>query len=215
MGASGTTDFDRISREARERLVAEVQRTVSEVSAAVDDAVEDAMEAAEYDARRHHAVGRVRDLANGLHPLQELSAELAERALELERQVARIATLAADAAEALGFSLTAEPESDTAVMARAEPENASSDPPELAPESPLDRLEEHRREIAEAPLDFPPRRSLPDDPAARPVDIPPAVLVIVDQLRMAGERDYAILRRLEQMGVDDPEAVLAQVRETP
>ena len=232
MGASGTTDFERISREARERLVAEVRRTVSDVSAAVDEAVDSVRQSAQADARHDLVAARVEQLAREVEPLHELSTELADRAVELEREVSRLVALAAEAADALRALAPAPP----APAAPAAPPAADPDtteleadeaefdtpfdhereplPPSPALESPLDQLAEHRREIEEAPLDFPPRppASVYEDPASRHVEITSAVRVVVEQLRIAGEPDTAISRRLEQMGVDDPEAVLAQIR---
>jgi hypothetical protein len=67
----------------------------------------------------------------------------------------------------------------------------------------ITRLEELAKEAAKA--------LGPGPAAARPVEIRPAVRVIVEQLRLAGELDAEIESRLLNMGVDDPEAVLAQV----
>ncbi len=211
MGAPEATDFDRISREARERLVAEVHRTVSDVSAAVEEAMDETLAAAETEARRELIAERVVLLANeGLDSLRDLSAELVDRAAELEREVSRLATWAAEAAAALRGAAPdmAEPETAEVSVDPYEP------PPSLGPESPLDELEAYRREFAEAPSDFPPRRTPAGDAATRPVDIPPAVRVVVEQLRIAGEPDASIAVRLQRMGVDDPEAVLAQVRKS-
>ena len=117
-----TTDFDRISREARERLVAEVHRTVSDVSAAVDEAMDEALAAAETDARRELIAARVVQLANeGLEPLRELTAELVDRAAELEREISRLATMASEAAAALRAATPVVVEPET-VAAEPEPE---------------------------------------------------------------------------------------------
>src|SRR3954468_18188017 len=97
-------DFNQISNEARDRLVAELHRSVANVSAAVDEAAESVLDAAESDARAQAelAAARVEQLADeGLEPLRDLSAALLERATELDHEIGRLADLATEAAETL------------------------------------------------------------------------------------------------------------------
>ncbi len=269
-------DFNHISDQARERLIAELHRTVSTVSSAVDDAAARVLDAAEADAKREAEVAaQVERLSEeGLRPLRALSGELLDRAAELDREIARLAALAAEAAETLRararapepmdwseepepmFSSPRGPEplsferpsseplySEPAVdwsrggdpLFSAPPESEQSVPPaeaeaspapdsepiELPPilpslflESPLDQLDEQRRAVAEAPIEFPPRRHRRfDEPIDREVEIPSGVRMVVEQLRLTGEPESVIAVKLEQMGVDDPQAVLAQVVE--
>jgi hypothetical protein len=217
-------DFKQISEEARDRLVAELHRTVANVSAAVDDAAGQVLDAAEADARVQAdlAAARVEHLADeGLEPLRGLSTELLQRATELDREIGRLAELATEAAEVLRARtptaqpgrLQVVPEPDLELEPEAAPTSFELPPilPALAPDSPLDRLEAERKAISETPLDFVPRkrrfREVPKDA----VEIRPGLRLVVEQLRFAGEAERTIAERLEEMGVEDPDAVLAAV----
>ena len=195
----GVNDFKQTFDEARDRLVAELYR-------AVDEGGTDA------GSKTDLSVAQVERFADtGFESLRRLTAELLERATELDGEVARLSELAQDAAAALraGTPVTApSPERPAAPEPIELPPNLRS----LAPESPLDRLEEQQRSIAESPLDFPPPKRRPDDAEEPPVEIRAGVRVIVEHLQIAGEADDVIISRLQVMGVDDPEAVLAQVR---
>jgi hypothetical protein len=223
-------DFKQISNEAKDRLVAELHRSVATVSAAVDEAAESVLDAAESDVRLQAdlAAARVEHLADeGLEPLRELSAELLKRATELDHEISRLAELATEAAETLrahpsapeGSPLYAVPEPlvEFEPLPEPEPEPAPSafelPPifPALAPDSPLDHLEAQRKAIAETPLDFPPPKRRFEGPPKEPVEIRPGVRLVIEQLRLAGETERTIATRLEAMGVDDPDAVLTQI----
>ncbi|MDX6582845.1 MAG: hypothetical protein QOI10_2029 [Solirubrobacterales bacterium] len=168
---------------AGERLVEELHRTVDTVGAALDQAV----------AR--------------IEPLRELSAGLLQRALELDRELEGLTVAAAEAANALRRSAA------SAATAPAAPPAASRSEPPLAPRPPsvLDQVEAVRDSIAESPTEFRPRRRF--RPArAQPFDVPEGVRLVVTQMRVDGEPDSAIAGRLEEMGVEDPAAVLARTR---
>jgi hypothetical protein len=135
-----------------------------------------------------------------LEPLRTQSAELLDRVTVLNREVARLTELASETSDALRDYAAAPAAARTA------------EPPSLAPDSPLDQLEEHRRSITEAPIEFPARRRRFRDPAKRPVEIGDGVRMVVEQMRLAGEPDSVIVSRLEGMAVDEPDAVLAQVQ---
>jgi hypothetical protein len=214
------TDFKQISEEARDRLVAELHRTVANVSAAVDEAAGSVLDAAESDARVQADVtaARVEHLAEeGLEPLRELSAALLNRATELDYEIGRLAALATEAAE----TLRARPPAPDSPSLQAVPEQAPGPEPfkfelppilpSLAPDSPLDQLEVQRKAISETPLDFPPRRPRFRAASAEPVEIRPGVRLVIEQLRLAGETEQTIAERLEEMGVEDPDAALAEV----
>jgi hypothetical protein len=217
----GNEDFKQISNEVRDRLVAELHRSVATVSAAVDEAAESVLDAAETDVRLQAdlAAARVEHLADqGLQPLRDLSTELLKRASELDYEIGRLAALAVEAAETLRARPAAPEPSLYAVPApEPEPEPAPSSfelPPifpALAPESPLDQLEAQRKAIAEVPLDFPPRKRRFGDAVKEPIEIRPGVRLVIEQLRLAGETERTIADRLEEMGVEDPDAVLAEV----
>ena len=248
------TDFKRTFDEARDRLIAELHRTRDEprfepkpdVFERKPDAFEPRPDRFEPRPDRFEpkpdafepdpgwksdlAKARVERFADtGLDSLRRLSADLLERATELDREVARLSELAKDAAAALREPPASTPPAPSlAPPAPSLPPPAPAPPPaspvgfdpiqlppilpSLSPASPLDRLEEQRRSIAESPVDFPPRKRRFEEAEQAPVVVRPGVRVVVEQMRLAGESDDVILGHLTGMGVDDPEAVLAEVQ---
>jgi hypothetical protein len=196
------SDFRQISNEARERLVAELHKTVAAFGAAVDEAAGAMLDAAEVEARRaEHLAGP------GLEQLRTLSSELLEQATELDRNVKRISELAAEAASELRLGLGA------GTPARATPSGPGSAPPVMR-QTPLDAIDEVRNSIADTPLDLGPRHrrfrpgAKPDEP------VPEGVRLVIEQMRIAGEPDSVIVEHLESAGIEDPTGTLERVRAT-
>jgi hypothetical protein len=140
-------------------------------------------------------------VAARLAPLREISAALVERATELDRELARLAEQANAVAETL----------------RGGPGGS----PSQEPVEPVDTRERPRDPYAGATLDDVERTraSLSDsDPSLRRFhrrvpgpEIPEGVRLAVAQMRLAGEPDSEIARRLAEMGVDEPGALLTRI----
>jgi hypothetical protein len=197
----------------RERLLAELQRTVQSVRGAVDEAAADMLAAATAEAGRRtdEAASHVERVIDArIVPMRRLSAELASRATALDREVGRLSTELADLAQSLRTSY--EDPARPATPAPAPP--APGDPPADFGASELDRIEATRASIADTLTELSPRRRrFPPSPREGDhPEVPAGVRVVVDQMRMAGESDEAISRQLERMGVEDPAAVLAWLR---
>ncbi len=159
------SDFKQISNQARERLVAELHKTVATFGAAVDEAADVMLDAAEVETQRRAEAEarRAEQLAGtGLEPLRKLSAELLEKATELDREVKRLSELAADAASELRRRHIAETPgwskpSPPATPPNPDPAPAPSKPPPAERQTPLDVIDEVRNSIAETPIDIAPR----------------------------------------------------------
>lgn len=205
MAASAVNEDGGAPPGVRDQLVAELQRTVDTVTAAVDAAAARTIEAAEAEARRRTAeVVELLDGAGdgGLARMQALAGELAQRAAELERDLAELAELAARTrAELVAESRAAASQREAPTEERAE------DGDRDAPIDPLDRVElaqEQLRAASRQPLRRRFRRSRTDD-------VPDGVRVIVHQMRLDGRSDAEIAARLEEMGIEDAADLLARV----
>jgi hypothetical protein len=217
------SDFKQSSNEARERLVAELHKTVATFGAAVDEAVGAMLDAAEAEARRAEQLA-----GPGLEPLRKLSTELLEKAIELDRNVNRLSELAAEAASQLRRSLVAETPASSKPLQAGSPPPATDPRPELSKppaferRTPLDVIEDVRNSIAESPIDLAPRPRRFGSPAgpaeqeskAKSPPVPAGVRLVIEQMRLAGEPDSAIVEHLEGAGIEDPARVLDELNTT-
>ena len=196
-------------------MIAELEQTVETVTAAVDAAAARILETAEAEAKRRteDAAERIETLANArLEPMRRMSEALVERATELDGEIARLS----DEARAAAATLRA-PDPPTAAAPPAQdapaPEPTNNPSPEPSDDSPeysgttLDDVDRARASLNDAGATlrrFRRRRSATDE-------VPEGVRVVVGQMRLAGEPDSAIARYLEQMGVEDPAAVISRL----
>lgn len=200
----------------REQLIAELERTVDTVMAAVDTAAARTVAAADAEARRRaeRASSGVSAVEETIARMQDLSVELSRRATELEREVAELAALASGARERLEEERAVPMQPD--LTAALEPEDEVLDPLEpvdpLAPVDPLDRVELAREQLRAAAEPPPPsprrrfRRRRREEP-----DVPEGVRLVVVQMRLAGRSDAEIMSRLERMGIEDAAEVISRV----
>jgi hypothetical protein len=133
--------------------------------------------------------------------MAELGDELIERAAVLAAQLEALSDAVAESARSfrreLGIGEPAEPAEP------AQPAEAETGP--IQDWTSLDEIDEARAAIerSRTPLLHRFRREASE--------IPEGVRLVVTQMRMAGERESEIVRRLEDMGVDDPANVIARV----
>jgi hypothetical protein len=135
----------------------------------------------------HRAVDSVADA------IDRTTAELVERAAELQLEITRLADEAAELSAALRGE-EGEP--------RPEPE------PEPQQEPTLDDVERSREAIASAPAGGDPRIPRFRKPGH---EVPEGVRLTVTQMRLQGKSKEAIVDYLERMGVRDPETTIARI----
>jgi len=200
----------------REQLIAELERTVDNVMAAVDSAAARTIAAAEEEAdrRTREASVRLATTEETIARMRELTAELARRTAGLERELDRLAELAAEADA--GMNAGAAPLGQVGSGAPGElgevadiPEEFDLGPTPTDPESldPLDQIEIAREQLRDAARSVPGlrrfrRRRREED------DVPEGVRVVVAQMRLDGRSDAEILARLERMGIENAAEVL-------
>ena len=94
-----------------------------------------------------------------------------------------------------------------------------SKPPAFERRTPLDVIEDVRNSIAESPIDLAPRprRFGPaeQESKAKSPPVPAGVRLVIEQMRLAGEPDAAIVEHLEGAGIEDPARVLDELNPTP
>lgn len=203
-GLSGESTSESAGGGVREQLVAELQRTVETVMAAVDAAAAKTLEAAEGEAIRRAELiyQRLEDVSDHeLARMRELSRELSGRAAQLEQELNELSQLV-DAARG-----NAAP-----TPMRLDPEPPG--PPDLAAglPNPLDEVERAQEELRSAsrlsgPLRRRFRRSEPE------ADVPEGVRVIIAQMRLNGTPDTQIIERLEELGIEHAAELVAQVHD--